>query len=97
VIEYICNLPDDSVITIRDAFDDLYLKDGYEWMYKNSQNDWICTKDKGKTWFIKERDLIKVYRSLARTHGVILDFSEYTSSVTELGYNIPFVLRRDSG
>jgi hypothetical protein len=97
VIEYICNLPDDSVITIRDAFDELYLKDGYEWIYKNSQKGWICSKDKGRTWLIRERDLLQVYNALAGTHGVILDFSEYTDSVVELGYNIPFVLKRGSG
>jgi hypothetical protein len=96
VIEHICNLPDDSIITIRDAFDELYLKDGYEWIYKNSHGGWICSKDKGRTWLIKEQDLLKIYKSLAGTHGVVLDFSEYDNPAAELGYNIPFVLRRGS-
>ena len=93
VAEYIMGLPAGAEISIREIFNELYLKDGYTWMHKDTNVGWVCTNDECKTFLIKDSDLFDVLNEaekIVNQQGIELDFSKWKDMCVGLPYNLEF-------
>ena len=97
IADYILRLPAGTEISLKEVFDELYLKDGYTWMYKDTNAGWVCTKDECESFLIMDSDLFDVLngvRKVVKQHEVQLDLSKWDDMCVGLPYNLDFVIRK---
>ncbi len=97
IADYILRLPAGTEISLKEVFNELYLKDGYKWMYKDTNAGWVCTKDECESFLIMDCDLFDVLngvRKVVKQHEVQLDLSKWDDMCVGLPYNLDFVVRK---
>ncbi len=96
IIAYIIELPMGAELSIREVFDELYLSQGYRWVCKKAGGGWMCSKDDGATYLLREEDLFQVQEEVEDSlekAGVMLDYSKWDGMCVGMPYCVSFVRR----
>lgn len=95
VFLWLVEQPIGTEISLREAYEEVYKSDGYEWV-QHPKKGWVSSKDNGLTYLIEDMDLFEILgcvRSKLKERKRILDFSRWNNMCVGVPYNLPFVIR----
>lgn len=95
IVEYLLEQPLGTEISLIDAYDAVYEKDGYQWVQLTGKG-LVSSNDSGKSYLIEHMDLFDVLNSVSermKQEGIILDFSQWEDQIVGLPFNLEFVIR----
>lgn len=96
VYDKILLLDEGTEISISQIVRKLYEEQGYKFIYLNSCNGYVWTKNRGITFSIKDNDQFEVLHIVKdKLKGQrVLDSSKYKGMCVGLPYNIPFIIKK---
>ena len=96
VFECLMAQPYGTKISLREAYETVYSKEGYVWVRHESKG-WVSSNNGGKTYLIEDMDLFEILNEVEiklKEKNRILDFSEWENMCVGLPYNLQFVITR---
>lgn len=96
VYDKILLLDEGTEISISQIVRKLYEEQGYKFIYLNSCNGYVWTKDGGTKFSIEDYDQFEVLHIVKdKLKGQrILDFSKHDGMNEGMPYNIPFIIKK---
>lgn len=96
IVEYLLEQPLGTEISLVDAYDAVYEKDGYQWVQLDGKG-LVSSNDSGQSYLLEHMDLFDVLNSVSermKQEGIILDFSKWEDSIDGLPFYLAFVIRK---
>lgn len=96
VFEYLMTQPYGTIISLSEAYERVYAKEGYTWVRQEGKG-WVSSKDGGKTYLIEDMDLFEILYEVEnkmKEENRILDFSYWNNMYAGLPYHLTFVITK---